>query len=97
MGRLQRLPRGRPPGEGGRQAVCPHWLGGGIGLVASLHLKAAVGGAGFVEVDANDNPLRDALGRPLPAVRDSRVTLDDGPGLGVEPDIAGLAAFRIDV
>jgi D-galactarolactone cycloisomerase len=31
---------------------CPHWLGGGIGLVASMHLKTAVGGAGYVEVDS---------------------------------------------
>lgn len=76
---------------------CPHWLGGGIGLVASLHLKAAVGGAGYVEVDANDNPLREALGRPLPPVRESRMSLGDGPGLGVEPDLGSLAPYRIEV
>ena len=87
----------------GRQAIaagklfCPHWLGGGIGLVASLHLKAAVGGEGYVEVDSNDNPLRESLGRPFPVVHESRVTLSDRPGLGVDPDVAGLEAFRLDV
>ncbi len=40
---------------------CPHFLGGGIGLIASAHLLAAVGGDGLLEVDANPNPLRDLL------------------------------------
>lgn len=76
---------------------CPHWLGGGIGLAASMHLKAAVGGAGFVEVDANDNPLREALGAPLPPVVEGDVILSDRPGLGIEPDIAGLRRFMVSL
>lgn len=40
---------------------CPHWLGGAVGLRASSHLLAAVGGDGLLEVDANSNPLRDDL------------------------------------
>jgi len=40
---------------------CPHWLGGGVGLLASAHLLAAVGGNGMLEIDANPNPLRDDL------------------------------------
>jgi D-galactarolactone cycloisomerase len=40
---------------------CPHFLGGGIGLLASAHILAAVGGKGLLEVDANANPLRDAF------------------------------------
>ena len=76
---------------------CPHWLGGGIGLVASFHLKAAIGGAGFVEVDANDNPLREALGRPFPAVQNGGIVLSERPGLGIEPDIARLKDFRVAI
>lgn len=76
---------------------CPHWLGGGVGQVASMHLKAAVGGEGFVEVDANDNPLRELLGAPFPVVRDGRVTLSEAAGLGIEPDLAALAAYRVMV
>ncbi|MBW4092782.1 MAG: mandelate racemase/muconate lactonizing enzyme family protein [Proteobacteria bacterium] len=78
-----------------RRLFCPHWLGGGIGLVASMHLKAAVGGAGYVEVDSNDNPLREALGSPLPAVVDGTVTLSERPGLGIEPDIDRLRRLAI--
>ena len=70
---------------------CPHWLGGGIGLTASMHLKAAVGGPGYVEVDSNPNPLRDLLLPPGLAVRDGRVTLADEPGLGVSPSLDALA------
>ncbi|RME97367.1 MAG: mandelate racemase/muconate lactonizing enzyme family protein, partial [Alphaproteobacteria bacterium] len=40
---------------------CPHFLGGGIGLIASANLLAAAGGDGLLEVDANPNPLRDAF------------------------------------
>jgi L-alanine-DL-glutamate epimerase-like enolase superfamily enzyme len=67
--------------------ICPHWLGGGIGLLASMHLKAAVGGAGYVEVDSNPNPLRELLATPYPAVDDGAITLSDQPGLGVTPDM----------
>ena len=72
---------------------CPHWLGGGIGQIASMHLKAAVGGGGYVEVDANDNPLRELLGSPFPQV--SQVKLGSGPGLGIEPDVEALKSFRV--
>ena len=72
---------------------CPHWLAGGVGLAASLHLRAACGGEGLTEWDANPNPLREAF--PLPEVRDGKVTLGDGPGLGFVPDRAALAPFAV--
>lgn len=73
--------------------LCPHWLGGGIGLTASMHLKAAVGGPGYVEVDSNSNPLRDLLLQPGFVVRDGHVTLSDEPGLGVTPSLEALAPY----
>lgn len=76
---------------------CPHWLGGGIGLAASFHLKAAIGGPGYVEVDANPNPLRELLAMPAFAIVDGAVQLGDGPGLGVAPDLAACRGYRIDV
>ncbi|HLZ03756.1 MAG TPA: mandelate racemase/muconate lactonizing enzyme family protein [Bradyrhizobium sp.] len=85
----------------GRQALeqgklfCPHWLGGGIGQVASMHLKAAVGGDGYVEVDSNFNPLRELLGNPFPAVSKGKVMLSGAPGLGIEPDIERLRPFLV--
>jgi len=84
----------------GRQAVdaglmfCPHWLGGGVGLIASMHLKAAAGGPGWVEVDSNPNPLRDVLAA-CPPVHDGKVELSERPGLGIEPDLAAALRFLV--
>jgi D-galactarolactone cycloisomerase len=73
---------------------CPHYLGGGIGLLASAHLLAGVGGNGLLEVDANDNPLRDRFCGPLVDISDGRVTLGDDPGLGIEPDLSSIEKYR---
>ena len=70
--------------------LCPHWLGGGIGLLATLHLKAAIGGEGFAEVDANPNPLRELLAGELPPVRDGAMALSEQPGLGAMPNLPAL-------
>jgi L-alanine-DL-glutamate epimerase-like enolase superfamily enzyme len=80
-----------------QKLFCPHWLGGGIGLIASMHLKAAVGGPGFVEVDSNPNPLRELLANPLPKVSNSEVCLSDQAGLGIEPDLLALKPFLINI
>jgi L-alanine-DL-glutamate epimerase-like enolase superfamily enzyme len=73
---------------------CPHWLGGGIGLAATLQMRAALGDGGFVEVDANPNPLRDEVVPPLD-IQDGTVTLSDTPGIGVEPDLALMQKYRV--
>ncbi len=73
---------------------CPHYLGGGIGLLASAHLLAAVGGDGRLEVDSNPNPLRDALCGAVSRVTDGRITLDEAPGLGIAPDLARFESLR---
>lgn len=72
---------------------CPHWLGAGIGLTASLHLKAVVGGPGYVEVDANPNLLRDMFAGDAFRVDEGVVSLHDAPGLGVEPDLQGTRQY----
>ena len=78
-----------------RGAVCcPHWLGGGIGLAASMHLRAALGPDGFAEVDSNPNPLREEVFACTP--QEGWVTLSDAPGLGVEPDLARLARYAVN-
>lgn len=73
---------------------CPHYLGGGIGLLASAHLLAGVGGDGLLEVDANDNPLRDRFCGPVINIRDGIVRLGDDPGLGIEPDLSSIETYR---
>jgi len=87
------VPVGRAVRAAGRRFF-PHYLGGGIGLLASAHLLAAVGGDGRLEVDVNGNPLRDALCGPVGAVVEGTVTLGDEPGLGIVPDLAALAGWR---
>jgi D-galactarolactone cycloisomerase len=87
------LPVARRTIQQGRM-FCPHWLGGGIGLLASMHLKAAVGGTGFVEVDANPNPLRDLLATPVLQLENGAVTLSDRAGLGAGPDLDAVREFR---
>ena len=74
---------------------CPHWLGGGIGLLASAHALAAVGGGGMLEFDANPNPLRAATCGPLASVSDGCGVLNNRPGLGIEPDLASLQAYAV--
>lgn len=83
--------------EIGREVVaigkryCPHWLAGGIGLIGSAHVLAAVGGSGLLEIDANPNPLRTDLVPETVNIRDGLFRLPDGPGLGIAPDTAALA------
>lgn len=80
--------------NGAGLTFCPHWLGGGVGLLASAHLLAAAGGNGLLEVDANDNPLRDELAGPLRKPSDGTFTLDDTPGLGEIPELRDFAPLR---
>jgi L-alanine-DL-glutamate epimerase-like enolase superfamily enzyme len=72
---------------------CPHWLAGGVGLAASLHLRATAGGDGWTEWDANPNPLREAF--PLPQVIAGAVVLGAAPGLGFVPDLAALSSYAV--
>lgn len=87
------LPVARAALAGGR-TYCPHFLGGAIGLVHSLHLLGSVRGPGLLEVDANPNPLREGLLGDLLSVRDGAVSLPGGQGLGLEPNLKPLLEFR---
>lgn len=72
---------------------CMHFMGTGLGLAASLHLLAAIGGDGRVELDSNDNPLRTELGPLDLSVRNGALQVPPGPGFGFEPDPAALRAL----
>jgi L-alanine-DL-glutamate epimerase-like enolase superfamily enzyme len=76
---------------------CPHWLGGGIGLLASAHLLAAAGGDGILEIDANPNPLRELTCGPMAEVTGGMARLGEAPGLGVEIDIDALKPYAVSV
>ena len=86
------LPVARLIGESGA-TYCPHYLGGGIGLLASAHLLAAAGGNGMLEVDANENPLRDDFCGPVAEISEGHVTLTEAPGIGVAPGVERSAAL----
>ncbi len=78
-----------------KRRYCPHYLGGGVGLLASAHLLAACGGDGLLEIDVNENPLRDLLAGPARTITDGSVTLTESHGLGIEPDIGQLSEFAV--
>jgi L-alanine-DL-glutamate epimerase-like enolase superfamily enzyme len=70
---------------------CPHYLGGGIGLLHSAHVLAAAGGDGVLEIDANPNPLRTEMMGPLARLQEGRASLGETPGIGITPDLKQLA------
>jgi L-alanine-DL-glutamate epimerase-like enolase superfamily enzyme len=75
---------------------CPHYLGGGIGLVASAHLLAGVGGPGRLEIDANDNPLRTLMCGPLNDIHEGQASLTVQPGLGIGRDeLTAIERYRV--
>jgi L-alanine-DL-glutamate epimerase-like enolase superfamily enzyme len=75
---------------------CPHYLGGGVGLLASAHLLAAAGGPGRLEIDANANPLRTLLCGALNDIRDGRATLTDKLGLGIgTEEFVAIDRYRV--
>lgn len=71
----------------------PHYLGGGVGLMASAHLLAAAGGDGMLEVDSSENPLLEHFSAAGLGLRNGLFPLPDAPGLGYEPDIAGASGL----
>jgi D-galactarolactone cycloisomerase len=70
---------------------CPHYLGAGIGLMASAHVLAAAGGDGMLEVDANENALRSILAPSFETIENGWIQLDESAGIGVSPDIDELS------
>ena len=62
--------------------ACLHMYGGPIGLYASAHLAAAIEGMSWLEMDSLPNPLFEMLLREAPSIRDGRLGLPPGTGLG---------------
>ena len=80
---------------GSGKLYCPHYLGGGIGLVASAHALAAVGGNGMLEVDINPNPLRSEMVGDMFASTPAKATLGMNAGLGYEPNLAAIKNYQV--
>ena len=75
---------------------CPHYLGGGIGLLHSAHVLAAAGGDGMLEIDSNPNPLRSLVATALESPQDGWISLGEAPGIGGAPDLDALRALGGD-
>ena len=73
---------------------CPHFFGGGISILASLHLLVAAGGTGLLEYDCHPNAGRELVIGSLLPVTEGRIPVPEGPGLGAIPDLAGLERYR---
>lgn len=73
---------------------CPHYFGGGVSLLASLHLIAATGGEGLLEFDCHPNVGREAIVGDLLPVSEGRVPVPRSAGLGATPDLERLLPYR---
>ena len=82
------------------RAWSPHTWTNGLGLVANLHLAIAVSTCPYIEVPFDPPAWTPArrdwlLPAPLEIEVDGTIAPPPGPGLGVEPDLDALEAFRI--
>jgi L-alanine-DL-glutamate epimerase-like enolase superfamily enzyme len=73
---------------------CPHYFGGGVSLLASLHVLTAAGGSGLLEFDCHPNAGRELVVGSLLPVSNGRVPVPQTPGLGATPDTHGLDQYR---
>jgi L-alanine-DL-glutamate epimerase-like enolase superfamily enzyme len=77
---------------------CPHWLGGMVGLAASAQLLTIVGNRGLLEVDINENPLREVLADwNLCPSKQGRIKLPDENGIGITPDLKAMKSQNIEI
>lgn len=67
--------------ESGPRA-CLHMYGGPVGLYASAHLSAALDGMSWLEMDSKSNPLFEMLLENAPQVKEGKLVLPAGAGLG---------------
>ena len=74
---------------------CPHYLGGGIGLLASAHALAAAGGDGILEIDINENPLRTLLIGEMLNTNNGIATLGHNPGLGLHIELEKIEKYKV--
>ncbi len=77
-----------------KMAVAPHSAYFGAGLIATAHVSAALSSAPMIErlyCDLTESPFGDWY-EPV----DGYLPVPQGPGLGIEPDLALLEKLRVD-
>ncbi|MCL6593224.1 MAG: mandelate racemase/muconate lactonizing enzyme family protein [Alicyclobacillus sp.] len=75
----------------------PHFLGGAVCLAASVHVLASVPGGWMLEYDANPNPIRERLLTQPLRIRDGKLAVPDGPGLGIALDPEFLQFYQLNL
>lgn len=83
-----------------RKLVAPHHGGGGIGLVAHLHLACAVPNSTYFEMLCEPpvmttDDFQWYLEEPVRVDAEGNIAAPSGPGLGVQPDQEKIKAHRI--
>lgn len=77
------------------QTYCPHFLGSGVGLTASAHLLAAVGGPGRLEIDSSQNVLSSIFTANGVALSNGEFQIPTEPGLGYVPDLEAAKSMLL--
>lgn len=75
-------------------SVAPHYLGGIVGLMASLQLFASIPKGYLMELDANPNPLREDINLIKIPVTDGCLRLPKEPGIGFLPNNAEIEKYK---
>lgn len=81
--------------------VAPHHGGGGLGLIAHLHLACAIPNSTYFEMlceppEMSTDDFQWYLAEPVRVNADGYIVAPSGPGLGVEPDPDKLAHYKVD-
>ena len=75
--------------------LAPHTWSDAVALVANMHLVASQPHALTVEIDRTGNPFIDALLNQPFEIREGKVRVPNGPGLGIELDEDVVARHEI--
>ncbi|MET3506683.1 mandelate racemase/muconate lactonizing enzyme family protein [Halalkalibacter oceani] len=76
-------------------AIMPHVFSSGVCLAANLHFIASTANAYLLELDRNENPLRDELIHHSLTHENGQIKIPDIPGLGIELDEEVIKKYRI--
>ncbi len=74
----------------------PHYLGGAVGFLASLHLFAGTKGGLIMELDPHENPLREDFIGDLVQVIDGHLQVPQRPGLGFDANESRIKKYLLD-
>jgi L-alanine-DL-glutamate epimerase-like enolase superfamily enzyme len=83
-----------------RKLVAPHHGGGGLGLIAHLHLSCAIPNSTYFEMLCEPpimttDDFQFYLEEPVRVEADGNIKAPSGPGLGVQPDARKLEMYRV--